>query len=111
MIFYTEKFYYNSVEKIQIGLISGKNIRHITCDFELLLGQTPFGARTANIGTSKGRLLRRERTERLSLVHLRSYIFLYFICTSGRQATVVSPLKCCDFFFAKMKQLPVRAPP
>lgn len=111
MIFYTEKFYYNSVEKIQIGLISDKNIRRFTCDFELLLGQTPLGASTANTGTGKGSLLRSGRTERLSLVHLRPYISLYLICTSGRQATVVSPLKCCDFFFSKIKQLPVRTLP
>jgi hypothetical protein len=93
VIFYTEKFYYNSVEKIQIGLISDKNIRHFTCDFELLLGQTPLGASTANTGTGKGRLLLSGRTERLPLVHLRPYISLYFICASGRQETVVSPLR------------------
>ena len=32
VIFYTEKFYYSSVEKFEIGLMSEKNIRHFTCD-------------------------------------------------------------------------------
>jgi hypothetical protein len=79
------------------------------CDFELLLVQTPVGVRTVNTGTSIGRLLRKGRTQRLSLVRLRPYIFLYFICTRGRQATVVSPLKRCDFFFAAITQLLLRA--
>ena len=32
MIYCTEKFCYNSVEKKQIGFISDKNIRHTMCD-------------------------------------------------------------------------------
>ena len=49
MIFYTDKFYYNSVEKIQIGLVSDKNIKHFTCELVLLLGETLSGKNTANI--------------------------------------------------------------
>ena len=36
MIFYTEKFNNNYVEKIKIGLISDKIIRHFMCDLLLL---------------------------------------------------------------------------
>ena len=99
VIFYTEKLYYSSVEKIQIGLISDKNIRNFTCDLVLLLGETPLGKHIASIfgqnrtTTCKGSLLRRMRTEPLSLVRSRPCIFPCFICASSRQATIVSPFK------------------
>jgi hypothetical protein len=83
-ILYTETFYYNSVEKIQIALISDKNIRHFTCDFELLLGQTTLGASTANTGTGKRRLLRSGKTGRLSLCTCAHT----FLCISFVQAVV-----------------------
>jgi ferredoxin len=105
VIFYTEKLYYNSVEEVQIGLISDKNIRHYSAIFycywekHLLLGETPLGKHIASIFaqnrtiTCKGSLLRRVRKEPLSLVRLRPCISLCSICASSRQATIVSPYK------------------
>ena len=37
-LYYTEKFYYNSVQKNEIWLLSDKNITHFTCDLLLLIG-------------------------------------------------------------------------
>ena len=84
LIFYIENFHYNSVEKIQTGLISDKNIRHFTCPLVLLLGETPLGKNTENIFenrtiTSKGLLLRRARMKRLSPVSARPHISLCFV--------------------------------
>ena len=39
--------YYNSVENIQIVLISDINIRHFTCDLILLVGETSLGTNVA----------------------------------------------------------------
>ena len=44
-----EEFYCNSVEKIQIDLISDKNISHFTCDLVLLAEETPLGKNVVNI--------------------------------------------------------------
>ena len=67
-----------------------KNIGHFTCDLVLLLGETPFGRDIASILapdrtiTSRGRLLRRVRMQRLSPVCARPCISLCCICTHRR---------------------------
>jgi len=98
VIFYIEKFYCNSAEKIQIGLISNKIIRRYTCGLLQLLEETPLGKITASLFahdgtiTSKGILLYWVRMKRLLPVS-GAHIFLCFVCTNSRQATIVSPFK------------------
>jgi len=54
VIFYTEEFYWNSIEEIQIGFISDKTIRHYTCGLLQLLGETPLGKITASLFAHDG---------------------------------------------------------
>jgi hypothetical protein len=82
VVLYSEKFYYYSVEKIRIGLISDKNIRFYTCGLLQSLGETLLGKTAASIfaitNTSEGLLLYWVRMERLLPVRARSVFFGVF---------------------------------
>jgi hypothetical protein len=78
-LWYTEKLYCSSDEKIEIGLMSDKNTRQFSCDLYFYRGKTPLGKNTADIYaqnhtiTSKGRLLRRVRMGRLSPIYFYAF--------------------------------------
>ena len=82
-IFYTEKLYCNSLEKIQIGFISDKNISRYTCVLLQFLGETLLGKITASLFahdgtiTNEGILLYWVRMERL-LAESGAHIFFFF---------------------------------
>jgi hypothetical protein len=110
VIFFTEKFYYNFVEKIQIVLISDNNIMPYTCGLLLLLGETPLSKITTSIFahdgtiTSEGLLLYWVRMERLLPVNgARIFCASFVQAVVKRQSCRRSNGTCCDFFIAAIK--------
>ena len=90
--------YYNSVENIQIVLISGKNIRHFMCALLLLLGETPLGINVAKIFasdrtvTSKGRLRIAQCEKGANVARERAllYCFVIHLCTQSSSDNCVA---------------------
>jgi hypothetical protein len=110
--FYTEEFHYNYLEKIQIGLMSVKNIRRFTCDLVQLLGKTPLGENIATIFaancsiTSRGLLLCRVRMERsLPVLACPSCSWIFHVCLEWQKVSL-----CCKTFLKWSPSMSRRAP-
>jgi hypothetical protein len=86
-MFYNGQFCYNSVEKIEIGLILDKNIRQFTAI--LLLGGTPLGIFAPH--------RTKARTERRSTVRAQPYYSSMFTVVSTVIRAAHFALSCmCD---------------